>query len=153
MPVIRRRRDGTYSLRLDADERDALRSLPGQLRELLTTDDPVLDRLFPPAYTDDAEASAEYARLMRDDLMSGRLSSIAVMEATIDAERLDEAQVVAWMGAINDLRLVLGTRLDVSEEMEFEDIAPDDPRYGLWHLYLWLGWLQENVVEALAGSD
>lgn len=153
MPVVRRRRDGTYSLRLDADERDALRSLPGQLRELLATDDPVLDRLFPSAYTDDAEASAEYARLMRDDLMAGRLSSIAVMEETIDAERLDEAQVVAWMGAINDLRLVLGTRLDVSEEMEVEDIAPDDARYGLWHLYLWLGWLQENVVEALAGSD
>src|SRR5205823_1081916 len=47
-----RTRKGDFELRLPAGERDILRSLPGQLRELLTTDDPALERLFPPAYKD-----------------------------------------------------------------------------------------------------
>jgi hypothetical protein len=152
--VLRRRvtrtRKGEYVLRLPPEERAVLRELPGQLRELLGSDDPSLHRLFPPAYTDDIEHEAEYQRYMGDDLLESHKRALEVMEETIDAERLDEEQLTGWLGALNDLRLVLGTRLDVTEDMYEDGIPPDDPRAPAFALYSYLGWLQEQVVEALA---
>ena len=148
---IKRNRSGGFTLRLPQEERDLLRTLPDQLRQLLATDDPSLRRLFPPAYVDDPEKEADYRRLMADDLIRGRKAALDIVEATIDADTLDEEQLTAWMGAINDLRLVLGTNLDVSEEMDLDDLDPDDPRMPAFALYGYLGWLQEQIVAALAG--
>ena len=86
---VRRTRRG-FQIRLSGPERDALRSLPGQLRELLERDDPSAGRLFPPAYGDDAERNAEYDALVHDDLLAARLSSLRVMEETLDASHLNE---------------------------------------------------------------
>ncbi len=135
-----------------AEERGALRPLPGQLRDLLATDDPALERLFPPAYPDDLQAQGDFASLTHDDLRAGKLTSIEVMERTIDAERLDEEQLLAWLGSINDLRLVLGTRLDVTEETNERSFPPEDPRAFTFALYAYLGWLEEQAVEALAAG-
>ena len=74
------------------------------------------------------------------------------MEATIDAHRLDEEQMAAWLGALNDLRLVLGTRLNVTEDMHPDDLSDEDPRAHSLALYYYLGWLEEQVVEALAAG-
>ena len=147
---IRRARNGTYRVKLPDEERALLRTLPAQLRELLQSDDAALERLFPPAYPDDTKRNEEYNRLMRGDLVSARMSSVDVMEQTIDQEVLDEDQLVAWLGALNDLRLILGTRLDVSEDMYGDEMPDDDPRAPAFALYSYLGWLQEQVVEALA---
>ena len=147
---VRPLRNGRFRLDLDADERALLRSLPGQLRDLLATDDPALERLFPPAYLSDDERNEEYRRLMRGDLLSSKLSSLDVVEATVEATELDEEQLVAWMGAVNDVRLVLGTRLDVSEDMDRDAFAEDDPRYPAWLLYVYLAELQEWIVRALS---
>ncbi|HJP65028.1 MAG TPA: hypothetical protein VKA30_01840, partial [Actinomycetota bacterium] len=62
---MRRTRRGRFELRLPREERDAIRGLPDQLRELLETEDPSLRRLFPPAYEDDVPKSEEYRRLVR----------------------------------------------------------------------------------------
>lgn len=150
-PRIARAGDGTFRLRLSADERALLRSLVGQLRDLLSAgDDPDLRRLFPPAYADDAERDAEYRSMTGDDLLERRLAAIDVVEATIDAKRLSEEQLTAWMGAVNDVRLVLGTKLDVDEDMA--DVDPSDPAAPVLAAYAWLGWLLEQVVQALASS-
>jgi hypothetical protein len=149
-PMIRRTRKGQFELRIPLEEREVLRSMPGELRELLATDDPALARLFPPAHPDDPVLDAEYRDLTRGELLSGRLTSLQVMEATIDAGRLDEEQLLAWLGAVNDLRLVLGTRLDVTEETQYEEVGPDDPRAPAFALYVYLGVLEEEIVEALA---
>lgn len=149
---IRRTRSGDFAVELEGWERDLLRSLPGQLRDLLSSDDPALERLYPPAYLDDGERNEEYRRLMRDDLTSHRLTSLDVLEATLDAKRLDEDQLLAWMGALNDLRLVLGTRLDVTEDMYEVGLPDDDPRAPAFALYGYLGFLQEAVVEALSSA-
>ncbi|HKX25331.1 MAG TPA: DUF2017 family protein [Actinomycetota bacterium] len=133
------------------EEREVLRALPAQLREILDTDDPSLRRLHPPAYQHDPDREAEYRRLIRDDLLRQRLQALEVMEATIDAGTLDQEQMTAWLGAINDLRLVLGTRLDVTEEMYDESLPPEDPRAATFALYQYLGGLEEQVVAALAG--
>jgi Domain of unknown function (DUF2017) len=151
-PRIDRRRDGRFRLRLTSEERDLLRTLPGQLRDLLGSEDPALRRLHPPAYEDDPEREAEYRRMVRDDLLRGRRSALEVMESTIDAETLDRDQLGAWLGSINDLRLVLGTRLEVTEELYEEGVPEDDPRAQAFALYGYLGWLEEHLVEALAGE-
>ncbi|MDQ3757921.1 MAG: DUF2017 domain-containing protein, partial [Actinomycetota bacterium] len=144
---------GSLRVRLDSEERDLLRTLPGQLRELLeeTPDDPSLRRLFPPA-SDDEEIEAEYRRFMAPDLRDHRLGALAVMESTIDAERLSEDEAAAWLSALNDMRLVLGTRLDVTEDLDPAQLSPDDPRTPGLALYGYLSWVVEQLVEALAAS-
>lgn len=148
---VDRARDGSFKLRLDREERDLLRTLPVQLRGLLedTPDDPSLRRLFPPA-SDDEEIETEYRRFMSDDLRDRRLAAAAVMEATVDAERLSEDEAGAWLATLNDLRLVLGTRLDVTEDLDPSTIGPDDERAPGLALYGYLSWLVEQLVEALA---
>jgi hypothetical protein len=147
---IRRTRRGDFELRLSPAERDVLRTLPAQLRAILRSDDPALERLFPPAYQEDAELEQEYRELVRDDLVTAKESSLDVMAATLEASRLDEEQVLAWLGALNDLRLVLGTRLDVTEELYETGIPDDDPRASAYAVYHYLGWLEEQVVVGLA---
>lgn len=150
-PRIRRTRRGDFELRLPEGEREILRSLPGQLREALPTDDPGVGRLFPPAHPDSPEREAEYRGMVRDDLMAGHVEALRVMEETIDARRLSEEQLTAWLHALNDLRLVLGTRLQVTEGTYEEERDPEDPDTPGYALFFYLGWLEEAVVEALAG--
>jgi hypothetical protein len=149
---IERTRRGELRLRLPAAERDALRSVPDQLRTLLTDqpDDPSLYRLFPAAYGDDPELEEEYRGLMHDELLEHHLTSLRVMRETVDADRLTEEQAAAWLSAMNDLRLVLGTRLEVTDEDHPEGIDPDDPRAASLAMYSYLGFLEEQLVEALA---
>ena len=86
--------------------------------------------------------------MVGNDLKRKRLRALATLEGTVDETTLTEAQLLAWMGAINDLRLVLGTRLDVDEESEYEDFADEIDR-ALFAAYMVLGWLMENIVAAL----
>ncbi|MDQ1395852.1 MAG: hypothetical protein QOG64_1111 [Acidimicrobiaceae bacterium] len=146
---VKRTRGGRFLIRIPVEERDVLRHLPGQLQELLATDDPSLRRLFPPAYLDDEEKEAEYQGLMREDLLARHQAALAILAETIDADEVDEEQLTAWMAALNELRLVLGTRLDVTEDFE-DGLDPDDPLAPAFGLYIYLGWLQEQVVAALA---
>ena len=148
---VKKTRKGQFQLRLPPEERELLRGLPGQLRELLGTDDPSLRRLFPPAYKDDPALEAEYRHFMADDLLASHQRSLDAMEETIDAEQVGEEQLVGWLGALNDLRLVLGTRLDVTEDMYEREMDPDDPRAPAFAVYSYHGWLQEQVVDALSG--
>jgi hypothetical protein len=150
---VRRTRRGDFELRLPEAEREILRALPDQLRDLLESTDPTVRRLFPPAYQDDPELNAEYEQLVRGDLLAGKLKSLEIMEATIDAHRISEDQLVAWLGALNDLRLTIGTRLDVTEDLDPEGISDTDPQAQLYALYFYLGWLEEQVVEELASGQ
>jgi hypothetical protein len=64
---------------------------------------------------------------------------------------LDHDNANAWLGAINDIRLALGVRLNVQENNAevLELLAPDDPLRGVYGVYTWLGWLQESLLSAL----
>ena len=116
---VRRRGEGRYEVRLRPNERELVADLVGQLREqlLASTDDPVVRRLFPPAYANDPERDAGYQVLTRDELLEQRLAALDVVERTLDGTELDAGEMTAWMGTLNSLRLVLGTRLDVDEEL------------------------------------
>ena len=149
---IRRRRQGDFELRIPSHEREILATLPSQLRELLGSDDPAVGRLFPPAYEDDPAKQADYEALVRSDLTAQRLRSLQIMEETLAANRLDEEQLTAWLGGLNDLRLVFGTKLDVAEDMDPEDIPDTDERAPAYALYYYLGWLEEQIIEELAAG-
>jgi hypothetical protein len=149
--AVERTDEGDFRVVLSPEEREILRGLPGELRSLLDEDarNPALRRLFPPAYEDDAEGEEEYRRLLEGELLAGRRKALAVLEETAGRERLAEDELHAWLGALNDLRLVLGTRIGVTEELYEAELDPADPQAAGLALYLYLTWLQEELVAAV----
>lgn len=130
--------------------------------------DPALARLFPEAYGDDdtelRAASAEFRRFTENDLRTRKRDDALVVVRTLDAltPSGDGAAVLTltagecrnWLGSLNDLRLTIGTRLEVSDEDGGEDgslyrLPDSDPRKPMVMAYLWLGALQETLVETL----
>jgi Domain of unknown function (DUF2017) len=149
---VRRTRKGMYRLDVPDNEREILRRLLPQLRTVLADEDPADERarrLFPPAYTDDDAADAEYQRLMREDLVSSHLAALDLVEASLDANELTEGQLVAWMSAVNSVRLVLGTLLDVDEELDIGRLPNATPDIESYALYAYLSNLLGDMVEAL----
>ena len=146
--------DGTFSLELDENERTVLGSFIDQYRDLLSgdRDDPRLHRLFPAAYSDDNEANSEYRRFMDDELVAARMAMLEKMEKMLeDGARFTDDSLGSLMITVNSLRLVLGTALGIDHdewEPEFDEDDEDDPEVAQWHVYNWLGWLLEWVVEA-----
>lgn len=121
--------------------------------------DPALARLFPDAYPDDPEAAAEFRRYTQSDLGAERRRRASAAVASLGRIpgggrlTLSEKEASAWLGALNDLRLVLGTRLEITadDQEPGQDFGPDDPRAAYIPVYYYLGYLQETLVEALAG--
>jgi len=153
IPPIERVRDG-FVFNIGDEERQLVTRLMTELGQLLMgeADDPRLIRIFPPAYhlADDADANAEYQRLMREDLVASRLAGIATVNLSLQTPGpVSEEAMVSFVQAINGLRLVLGTMLDVVENDDPDDIDDDDPLVGEHHLYNFLSWLLDWAVRAL----
>jgi hypothetical protein len=143
-------RNGTYVLNLDPRERELLQQILGDMRALLSLDpgDPRVRRLYPSAYADDKEKEEEYRRLTHEELMSSRLANVDTVEASISAEVLTAEQLTAWMQAINSLRLVLGTLLDITDDDQELTFDPDGPEARTQALYGYLGALLDEIVDA-----
>jgi hypothetical protein len=148
-------------VRLANDEVAVLRGLPDQLRTVLGEgeDEPVNRRLFPPAYLDvaDIEHDAEFQRLMHDDLVTEKLTNLDLVTDTLArgtssvrrwTVELTDEEATAWLGVLNDLRLALGVRLDITEDFD-GDVDDTDPRAPALRLLSYLGWLEEQLLEAL----
>lgn len=153
--------DGRIAVRLAAREREILGALAADLAQLTAGEegasaegsgDPGLARLRPDAVQGDPEASAAFRELTSGDLEASRQERLATLASTLEATTLDEAQAAAWMGSVNDLRLVLGTRLGVSEDTGLELPDDRDPAAGDTLVFLWLGWVEEQLVDALAAG-
>jgi hypothetical protein len=137
--------------------------------------DPVLKRLFPDAYGDPDKApataqeaaeqrahAAEFRRYTENDLRAGkRENALAVIHSLGELSAAGEGGAVLelspdqsrrWLGALNDLRLAIGSRLEIADEDAADDLIrlPDeDPRKPMVMAYLWLGGLQETLVATL----
>ena len=146
---IQRARDGSYRLRLSPPERELMRALPDEIEQLLDApESPDLWRLFP-AVSEDAETQDEYSRLVGRELLDGRRRALATIRETVGRDRLTAEEAESWLTGLNALRLVLGTRLDVSEEEPLE-LNQSDPRAHETAVYLYLSWLQEQLVDAMS---
>lgn len=138
--------------------------------------DPVLRRLFPDAYSDpegtpqakEAEEqrahSAEFRRYTENDLRAGKRAGALAVVRSLDALnaasageggavlKLSVEESQQWLGALNDLRLAIGSRLDIADEDDTEllyRLPDEDPRKPMVMAYLWLGGLQETLVATL----
>jgi hypothetical protein len=117
--------------------------------------DPALARLFPDAYREDPAAAAEFRRYTEQDLREGKRAAARTARATLGAPgetvRLDAEQAGSWLASLNDLRLAIGTRLEVTEDTDqmYGRLPADDPRRPYLDVYMWLGHLQDTLVQAL----
>jgi Domain of unknown function (DUF2017) len=132
-----------------------LAAMVGFAEDAELPDDPALARLFPDAYTDDAEASGEFRKYTEQGLRSGKAAAARTVLATLPPDggriRLSEPEAQAWLRALNDVRLALGTRLGVTDDFDEQvsDMGPEDPRAAYVGVYQWLAFLQETLVQAL----
>ena len=133
------------------DPLEAMLGLPAGEPELPR--DPALARLLPDAYGDDDPAgSRDFRRYTEGDLRAGKRAHAATVLATLPgggSTRLDRDQADAWLGTVNDLRLVLGTRLGVTEDLDPDELDDDDPRAPALQVYAWLGYVQESLLQCL----
>ena len=188
------RRSRTCAATFSAFEADLLRSLAGQLIELLRNesaiptvstgeddeleamldfsgptaepDDPVLARLFPTAYPEDEEAAGDFRRFTEAGLRQGKADAAGSVIETLEAAGLSETPqdglfidvelgapaARSWLGAFTDMRLAIGTRLEVGEDDEeyWESLPEDDPRGPVHEIYMWLAFLQETLVHSIS---
>ncbi|GAA0627713.1 DUF2017 domain-containing protein [Kutzneria viridogrisea] len=140
---------------------DELAELTGiQVGSSQAPDDPILGRLLPDFHRldDDAPAKADQdsAAALRSLHEPGLLRSKSLVAETVLSTCPPEggdvvlslAQAEAWLSAINDVRLALGTALDVTEDMP-DELPEDDPRSSHLGVYHWLTWVQESLVSAV----
>lgn len=180
--MFKRSLSGRVSLILDQNERQLLRNLFNQSLELLEIDDvqqhddplmqlmnmdgpteissdKALARLFPNAYHNDDEASGDFRRYTEPDMRRAKLENMRVVLDVLDDDQpkvqLTPAQVQAWLLALNDLRLILGTRIGIGEEDDLDSFVelddeeiPEDTNPGLY-LYDYLTYLQEMLIQAI----
>ena len=132
-----------------------------QLEQLLAADaedvgdDPVLARLLPDGHRGDPEIAADYREMTESALRSGKADDLAVVRATLPADggevRLDADQAAAWLRSTNDLRLALGTRLDIRDDTEPpEEITGEEDQQ--LAVYYWLTAMQGSLVDALVAG-
>jgi hypothetical protein len=154
-------RGGDVVARLDPAEAGIVGLLLDQLEQLLEADaddvgdDPVIARLLPDGHRGDPEAAADYRELTEASLRSGKADDLAMVRATLPdgggEVRLDADQAAAWLRTTNDLRLALGTRLDITDDTEPpEEITGEEDQQ--LAVYYWLTALQGSLVDALAAG-
>jgi hypothetical protein len=180
MEMFRSTKDGGASVWLSAGEATLLRTLLVPVMELLgegsgkpadviddleaafadekpqAPDDPVLARLLPDAYRDDPAAADEFRKYTESSLRESKKYFAQTMLDTLPPDggrvKLTGDQARDWLRALNDVRLMFGVRLEVTEDFEEQLAAldPGDPRIAAFEVYGWLGAVQESLVQALA---
>jgi hypothetical protein len=145
-------------LLLDDAESDLIRRMAGELRALLTgldtADDPVIERLFPATYEDPAE-EASYQALIGEDLVQQKLEALDVVSTSLGpngSEVCLEGEILhTWLACLTDLRLAIGTRLEVDEEIMSADVDASDANGRSLAVLHWLGSIQEGILRTCAG--
>jgi uncharacterized protein DUF2017 len=125
-------------------------------------DDPILSRLLPDFHRldddapsqDDQNSAAALRSLHEPELLELKTGAAKVLLDSCPPDggeiRLTPEQADAWLTSLNDVRLALGTALDVTEDMP-EQLPDDDPREPHLEVYHWLTWVQESLIQAMSG--
>jgi hypothetical protein len=164
-----RRKGGGWTALFPPGGAEDLVGLPGRLRAVLEKPDfgdKVVARLFPQAFRDDPEAEAEYQGLLREDLLRRKIEGVEAFARTMDHRRerkvlfgvrlievaLTDEELTLWLGFLHDMRLLIGTRLDITDEGWQEDVpaGPEGEEYRLLHR---LAYMEEAILEALREAE
>ncbi len=169
-----RSRGDMFTCRLEPSEIELLNSLADQVLQLLgevvgasgadplnalveiadssqMPQDLVLQRWFPDAYRDDPEAGSDFRRYTSADLARHKRAAASEILQGIPTDgvvRLTRAQAQLWGIGLNDMRLAIGTRLELDDTSQ-RQVHPDDPEAAMYGVYDWLTWLQESLVQCL----
>ncbi len=140
--------------------------IAADLRAIIETpalgEDPVRERLFPRAYLDPTEETAEmtWAAFAHPELLESRVATLEILTRSLDRlapatpdKDAGEMKVIvlspeeteSWLKGLNDLRLALGTRLNISEDGQKGESL--DPYIALREIYDWLTFLQQDLLE------
>jgi len=144
--------DGPGDLFADLEKMFSETSAPPPERPV----DPVLARLLPDAYNDDPEAAGEFRKYTEPSLREAKKYFAQTLLETLPPGggrvKLTADQARDWLRALNDVRLMFGVRLEVTEDFEEQLAAldPQDPRLAAFEVYGWLGAVQESLVRAIA---
>jgi len=156
-----RQLDDMLRARSDEAPQDELAELTGiRTGPSESPNDPVLSRLLPDFHKldpdnpskEDLDSAAALRSLHEPTVLDAKVGVAAVVLQTLRPEggdvKLTFEQADAWLSALNDVRLALGTALDVTDDMP-DDLPEDDPRAPHLGVYHWLTWVQESLVQAL----
>lgn len=148
---------GRVRVRLDEFETELLARMFNDLAELVEQDafdehDPVRARLYPLGYRDDIKAADDFRDLTERSLRIERAERARACiedvhepgEIVLDADGAER-----WIQVINDLRLALGTRLDITDERDADAVDAQHPQAQEWAIYHWLTGLQDSIVGRL----
>ncbi|SFS51666.1 DUF2017 domain-containing protein [Saccharopolyspora flava] len=151
--------------RADEAPKDELAELTG-IRTGPSTppEDRVVARLLPDFYrrdpitgdTDEEETDAAGAMrsLHEPELLEAKTGAAQLILETCPPMggkvKLTSEQADSWLTALNDVRLALGTALDVEDDMP-DELPEDDLRREHLGVYQWLTWVQDSLVTALLG--
>lgn len=154
--------DDMLKARAEDSPQDELAELTGiRTGPATSPDDPILSRLLPDFHRldpdnpsrEDLDSAAALRSLHEPELLDAKIGVAAVVMDTCPMYggevRLTEEQVDAWLSALNDVRLALGTALDISDETP-DELPDDDPRAPNMTVYHWLTWVQESLLQAVA---
>ncbi len=165
----------------DRDPREAMSEDPLARLEAETmrarTEEPrdsATKRLFPPA-SDNDEDAGEYRRLTQANLAEAHIANLSALRASLEAAGdiggegphdeivIERADALAWLKALNLIRLVLADRMGIENDGDFEalqllcsnDLEEVEAEPGvagmefLATLYEFASWLQATLIGAL----
>ncbi len=117
--------------------------------------DRVLARLLPDFTTEDSDLAGGLRSLHEPELIEAKDAAAKLVLDTLPEAggrvELDTEQADSWLSALNDVRLALGTALDVDEQMP-EQLPEDDPRGPHLGVYHWLTFVQDSLVRVRVRS-
>ena len=148
--IVKAKGPDRFVITMGDNEREVLGSVCADLAGMIAGDsgEPMLRRVFPVAHATDEKVEQAYRDLVHSDLVRTRCEHLERMAATATEPQVDRRTIESWMIALNTVRLVLGTRLDVAEDVAPE-LEPDDPELPAWALYEYLGAVVSAIVDAL----
>lgn len=131
--------------------------------------DPVVDRLLPDM-SEDPDEARELRELSESGVRSTKVSNLTAVYRSLSSSTgrvfVPEDEIPMWMSALNDLRLVLGTRLDIDDTARAEEVAArageiadgqhahplseeDEVENQLMLVYAMISWWQDSLIDAV----
>lgn len=148
---IRKIANDKFQNLLRDEEKELLVILPELVEEAIRMNSPYVSRLFPPTYPFDDAAQTMVENCTSQSLIEDHKALLSGFSHTLYKKTLTFEDLAIWVGAINNIRLLLGTALDVCEEMELPDES--DARFGDFVIYNYLAWLQSSLLDFLSDQD
>lgn len=116
--------------------------------------DAAVRRLLPDFHASDADLAAGLRQLHEPALIAAKDTAAVTLLDSLPrgggTVRLDEQQAVAWMTALNDVRLAIAERIGLNDDDE-EPAAladGDEAVHTMWHTYQWLTMVLDSLVVA-----